>query len=104
MAPETETDIVDDLLADLGNLVRRSRFQQLTEEDFEEIARRMRTNLKILQAQRLGLLEDPPHGSLADGVARAGAWLRARPDLARLVMPPARLTVIDGGKAGEPRP
>lgn len=104
MAPDTQPSPEDEALADLGNLVRQVRYAQITEEAFERLTRRIRTNLKIIQAERRGLLDDPAPGSLADGVARAGALLKARPDLARLVMPQARLTVIEGGKAGEPRP
>lgn len=47
---ETDLELIDGLLADLGTMTRRAANEALTEEDFATLSRRMRCRLQALRA------------------------------------------------------
>lgn len=82
---ETELQLIDGALADLGNLDRRARCQTLSEDDYTTLSRRLRDRLKALRAARLD--SDEPAILLTDaGMAAAVACaVGQRPEIRELI-------------------
>ncbi len=118
LTPAGEVRLLDLVLADLGAIVRRSRAETLTEDDFNALSNRMRSRLVQVRASRRA--DDVPEGGLeltdagmamaaADEVSglldRVPSLMRGRdvpapgPGRMRAVTGPNRCTlgVIDGG-------
>lgn len=103
---ETSAQMVEQLLADLGTIVRRVQAGSLDQDTFYDTTRAMRRRLKAL---RVELSEEPVGltdlgasiGEMLDrGVLRSGTQLLdALPDRARTY---GRFVVIDGDRPHDP--
>lgn len=82
---ETELQLIDGALADLGTLDRRARCQTLSEDEYRTLSRRLRDRLKALRAARLD--SDEPAILLTDaGMAAAVACaVGQRPEIRELI-------------------
>lgn len=81
LTPAGEVQLLDLVLADLGAIVRRSRAETLTEEDFDELSNRMRARLVQVRASRRA--DDLPEGGLE--LTDAGMALLAADEVSGLL-------------------
>lgn len=82
-SPADEVQLLDAVLADLGSVVRRSRFGTLEEADFDGLMARARARLKALRAARQAEADLEPLELTEAGRAYAAATEVAL-DLARV--------------------
>ncbi len=86
---ETELEMIDGALADLGVIHRRAGAATLPEADFRELMTRVRSRLRVLRAVHLG--HDEPALVLTDAGMSAAAAIEAagaigqRPEIRELI-------------------
>lgn len=86
---ETELELIDGALADLGAIHRRASSQTLPEADFRELMTRVRSRLRVLRAAHLGsdepaLVLTDAGMSAADAIEAAGV-IGQRPEIRELI-------------------
>lgn len=99
--PPATIDLVRELKADLGMIVRRSFADSLTEDEFRQVATRMRSRLNALEYElgEAGPVSLHDLGSTLGAMIDAGRLRRASDLLPNRTRTYGHLAVIDGDRA-----
>ncbi|NBB51473.1 hypothetical protein GVN24_24620 [Rhizobium sp. CRIBSB] len=105
LTPADEAELLNLALADLGSIVRRSRFGTLNEADFDSLMLRARTRIRRVRDQLLA--DDLPSGALeltdiGEALAIAGEITRD-PAFQRLLQTPGLMRGCDVPSPAEDR-